>query len=106
MNIKVFDSEKALGYKQITTFYSDFGIAEFFGLNAVKDTYKNAFASWKYDYKYLTELVMVLNWKIWEHYKTNEELANVYQSLYYKARTYALDNLKGMELDYYLKTTN
>ena len=108
MNItyKVFDSESTLGYKQITTFYMDFGIAEHFGIRAVKDTYRQSFASWKYDYKYLTELVMVLNWKIWEHYKTNSELAEIYHELYEKARKYAVENLKGHELDYYYKTTN
>lgn len=103
---KVFDSEKAFGYKQITTFYADFGIAEIFGISAIKDTYKRSFDAWKYDYKYLTELVMVLNWKIWEHFKTNPELAEVYQTLWDKARKYAVDNLKGVELDYYYKTTN
>ena len=105
-NVKVFDSEKALGYKQITTFYRDFGIAEVFGIKAVKDTYKQSFNSWKYDYKYLTELVMVLNWKIWEHYKTNPELAEVYQGLWDKARDYAVKNLKGAEFEYYYRTTN
>ena len=49
---------------------------------------------------------MVLNWKIWEHYKTNSELAEIYHELYEKARKYAVENLKGHELDYYYKTTN
>ena len=52
-----------------TTFWMDFSIADRFGKSAVKDTYKTAFESWKDNYKYLTELVMVLNHKIWEHYE-------------------------------------
>ena len=51
MTIKTFDSESAFGYTQITTFYSDFSIADNFGIDAVKDTYKRAFKSWKSDYK-------------------------------------------------------
>ena len=104
--VKVFDSESTLGYKQITTFFQDFSIAEKFGIPAIKDTYKRSFDAWKYDYKYLTELVMVLNWKIWEHFKTDSKLAGVYKDLYEKARKYATSNLKGMELEYYYKTTN
>ena len=56
MTIKTFDSKSAFGYTQITTFYSDFSIADNFGINEVKDTYKRAFESWKSNYKYLTEL--------------------------------------------------
>ena len=57
MTIKTFDSESAFGYTQITTFYSDFSIADNFGIDAVKDTYKRAFKNWKSNYKYLTELL-------------------------------------------------
>lgn len=34
-----------------TTFWSDFSIADAFGVNAVKDTYKRAFKEWKDDYR-------------------------------------------------------
>ena len=53
------------GYETMTTFWQDFTIADNFGVDAVNDTYNRAFNSWKDDYRYLTELVMVLNWKIW-----------------------------------------
>ena len=49
---------------------------------------------------------MVLNWKIWEHFKTNTALAEVYNDLYEKAKKYATTHLKGVELEYYYKTTN
>lgn len=106
MTIKVFNSEAFCGYKQITTFFEDFSIADNFGINAIKDTYKRAFAEWKSDYKYLTELVMVLNWKCWEHNETNEAYSELYSDLYYEANDYALDNLKGEELDYFYHTTD
>lgn len=106
MTIKVFDSETFCGYKQITTFYSDFSIADNFGLNAISDTFNRAFENWKHDYKYLTELVMVLNWKIWEHYENKQEYAELYNELWDKAAIYAEENLEGDELTYYYRTTD
>ena len=106
MMYKVFDSESAFGYKQITTFYMDFGLAEPFGVNAIKDTYKRGLEYAKTDYKVLTEFVMVLNWKIWEHYETNEALARVYNDLWEKADAFAIDYLKGEELSYFFRTTD
>ena len=90
-----------------TTFWSDFSIADAFGVNAVKDTYKRAFKEWKDDYKYLTDLVIVLNHKCWQHYeKGNTELSMLYEKYYYEAHEYALDNLKGEEFDYYFRMTD
>ena len=87
-----------------TTFWSDFTIADAFGIEAVKDTYKRAFEEWKDDYRYLTDLVSVLNHKCWQHYENgNAKMSQLYQELYYEADGYALDNLKGEEFDYYWK---
>lgn len=94
------------GYECFTTFFEDFTIAEKFGLNAVKDTFNRAFKEWKSNYKYLTELTMVLNWKIWQHYEKNDELAELYNSLWEKADTYAGEHLKGDELYYFCNTTD
>ena len=98
MIIKSFDSESAFGYKQITTLFQDFSIADNFGVSAIKDTYKRMFKEYKHQYKELTELVMVLNWKIWEHYETNVEYSKVYG--------YACNNLKDEELSYFLRTVD
>ena len=106
MTIERFDSEGAFGYKQITTFYEDFSIADNFGVKAIKDTYNRAFKNWKADYKYLTELVMVLNWKIWRWYGKNDEYAELYNELWEKADAYACNNLKGEELSYFYRTTD
>ena len=101
-----FDSESALGYTQKTTFFEDFSIAENFGEKAVRDTYIHAFKAWKDNYEYLTELVMVLNWKIWQHYEKNPELAQVYQEMWEVADNWACENLKGDALAYYYRTTD
>ena len=84
----------------------DFSIADRFGISAVKDTFNRAFEEWKNNYIYLTELVMVLNHKIWEHYEHNEPLARVYNDLWMKANEYAYTNLKGEELSYFYRTTD
>ena len=104
MTVKTWNIEAMTGYKPITTFYEDFSIADWFGVSAIRDTFNRAFKHWKGDYKDLTELVMALNWKIWEHYDTNEAIARVYNELWEKADQYALDNLKGEELSYFLRT--
>lgn len=104
--MKTFDSEGFCGYTQITTFFSDFSIADIFGKSAVMDTYKRAFRDWKHDYKYITELNMVLNWKSWQHVDDDPNLSNLYIELYYKLRDWCFDNLKGEALSYYIRTTD
>lgn len=91
------------GYEPKTTLWMDFSIADAFGKEAVKDTFKIAFDEWKTNHIYLTELVMVLNHKIWEHYRTNDELARLYDTLWKQADQWAMDNLKGEELSYFIR---
>ena len=93
--------------REETTFWSDFSIAEHFGTAAIEDTYNRAMAQWKGHYKYLTELVLVLNGKLWHWYeKKDNALARVYEDLYFKAREYALDNLKGEAFDFFYHHTD
>ena len=40
MKVKTWNIEQMTGYKPQTTFYEDFSIADMFGINAIKDTYK------------------------------------------------------------------
>lgn len=94
------------GYETMTTFWQDFSIADKFGITAIKDTYKRAFNEWKGNYKYLTELVMVLNWKIWQHYGNNESIARVYNELWEEADLYAQENLHDEEAEYFFRTTD
>ena len=106
MKVAYFNSEAFCGYKQITTFFQDFSIADNFGIEAIKDTYRRGFEYSKTDYKVLTEFVMVLNWKIWEWYEKSHTVAKVYNDLWEKAKAYAQDTLKGDELTYYYRTTD
>jgi len=104
MTVERFNSEAAIGYTQITTFYEDFSIAEHFGERGIRDTYRRAFKGWKNSYKYLTELVMVLNWKLWRWYGKNNTYATIYNELWEKAKEYAETHLEGEELVYYYRT--
>ena len=91
------------------TFWMDFTIADVFGVNAIKDTYKRAFKEWKSDYKMLTALVVILNHKIWQHYEATprrQDLVELYDNLWRQAQDYALTNLKGDELKYYYEITD
>lgn len=107
MRIKTWNIEAMTGYKPITTFYEDFSIADAFGAKAVRDTYRNGLETAKFmGYKELTEFVMALNWKIWEHYEDNLPLARLYDELWRKADLYATENLKGEELEYFYRTTD
>lgn len=95
------------GYEPKTTFYTDFSIADAYGENGVKDTYHRAFNEWKHNTEYLTELVMVLNWKSWEHSdRGNFALCQLYCDLYEEAHDWCLNNLKGDDLEYYIRTTD
>lgn len=111
------------GYEPVTTYWQDFSIAERFGIPSIEDTYKQQFHSklqpngrdyltcFNYDHYCLTELVMVLNWKMWSFYDEKKmdfrsPLGNVYKKLYERAKSFAESRLKGDELNYYYRTTD
>ena len=78
LTVENWTIEEQTGYKPITTFYTDFSIADKFGINAIQDTYNRTFKSWKSNINYITELVMVLNWKCWRWYEVNNEYSRLY----------------------------
>lgn len=94
------------GYEVQTTFWDDFSIADHFGLPYIQSTFDRAFKEWKEDYEYLTELALVLNHKIWQHYKQKPEYAALYKTLWKQADQYAVENLKDDELSYYYEVTD
>lgn len=94
------------GYETITTFWNDFTAADMYGPRAVRGTFRRAFKEWKKDYKHLTELVMVLNHKIGQHFEKNRPLAQVYHDLWLEAASWAEGHLEGKELQYYYRTTD
>lgn len=88
--------------RESTTFWSDFTIADRFGIKSIEDTYNRAFKEWKTHYKYLTELCMVLNHKLWYFYEMNNmQFAEVYQKFYDEVYEYGMENLKGDELKFF-----
>lgn len=109
-NIKMYDWEayakERCGYEIKTTFGNDFDIADYYGDAAIEDTFKRAFKFWREDYIYLTELVLILNWKIWQWYGTNDTRAKLYNNLWQKADEYACTHLTGDELSYFYRTTD
>lgn len=102
----IWNTENLNGYKPFTTFWQDFTIAEQID-KGVEDTFKRAFKEWKSDYKYITELALVLNHKCWQHYKNgNKRVSNLYSRLYDEVNDYAITTLKGNELTYYFNITD
>ncbi len=104
-----------------TTFWSDFSIADHFGFSAVKDTFRRAFGEWKDEYHYLTDLVLVLNQKLWYHYEeaqmakangkatraaVEEAYTELYDALWRQADEYACEHLEGEAASYYFRLTN
>lgn len=106
LRVNKWNIEEMNGYRPMTTFWEDFEIAEKYGYKAVQDTYKRAFINWRTDYKYLTELVLVLNHKAWQHQDSNQLLSDLYVTLYEVADNFAIDNLKGYELKYFFEVTD
>lgn len=95
------------GYQLKTTFWDDFFIAEHFGEKAIRDTYKRAIAEWKENAVYVTELVMVLNWKIWMfHDLGDDKMARLYDELWRDAEEVVVNTLKDDDLAYFYRTTD
>lgn len=98
---------RILDYETKTTFWDDFAIAEKFGEKAIRDTYKSACKGWRDNTEYITELTMVLNWRLWRAYEEGDELiAKVYDELWRDSHNWCLKNLKGDDLSYYIRTTD
>lgn len=103
---KEFMAEEC-GYDVKTTFWDDFTLAERHGgVNAVKETYQRAFKEWHNNVEYVTELAIVLNHKIWQHYEENYELGKAYNDLWIECDAWCHDNLKGDDATYYFSTTD
>lgn len=63
-------------------------------------------ANWGGNVQYWTELVICLNWKIWQWYNKNDELAKLYNTLWEQADEYARDTFTGDDLDYFYTETD
>ena len=94
------------GEEVTTTFWNDFTIADKGGVSAIRDTFERAFSEWKGDYRYLTNLVVTLNYKSWDFNESDPDISNLYVELFEKANGYALSTLKGKELEYFFSITD
>ena len=94
------------GYETKTTFWEDFTIADAFGVDAINDTFKRSFDGWKNNVEYITELAMVMSWKLCYYYGKNETYMNLYSELYHKVDEWCMNNLINSDLIYYIDTTD
>ena len=91
------------GYKEITTYASDFDNAEMLGAKAILDTYNKALEEAKDDYRYLTELCMVLKHKVvkWLDQK-DKTISKLYYDLFIDISFHASCTLRDDELEYFI----
>ena len=102
MEIRFEQFLESVGKTRKTTFFSDLSIADCYGIDAVEDTYSRVMEAWGESLDFMCEWVIALNQKIWQHYKTNPALAEVYDTLWRKADEYCMETFKGKDLTAYL----
>lgn len=93
-----------LDYKLDYTFVVDFAVAEFFGIEAIKETYSRCKQEWLDNYKAFTEVAIAVNMLSWAHYYMKREkregqdgFIKVYTELWHKASLDFLEKYKGNE---------
>lgn len=92
----------SVGKTRKTTFFADLSIAEWCELTkGVRYTYKQVIKEWKDNVEYMSEFVVALNQKIWQHYEQNRKLAQVYNDLWLECDNFCREHFKGKELSYY-----
>ena len=94
-------------YQRKTTFASDFCIAEWYGVDSIKDTFNRAFEHWKSNIEFLTELAMVVNIWSWFWYDKEGETSEIgalYSKCYYQIYDYACENLSSEDAKYFFNT--
>ena len=103
----MLDSESLCGYTQRTTFWDDFTIAERWGVKAIEDTYRNAFNSWKTDVVFITELVLVLNWKmLYMDEKHMTEKSAMYYKCWVELSNWCERHLEAGAYEYFILVTD
>lgn len=86
------------GQRPDTTFYADFSVADVYGVKAIEDTYLRSFGGWKSNVKMLTELVCVMNHKLWFWHEENvEEYARLYDRLWKESDAYLKDTFTNKD---------
>lgn len=92
----------SVGKERKTTFFSDLSIAEWYGIDSINETYKNVTKYWIDNVEFMSEFVIALNQKIWQHHEYGQkELVEVYDKLWRKCDDLCREHFKGEELRYY-----
>lgn len=95
------------GYKLVSTFWNDFLIADAFGENSIKDTFRRAFSVWKDDTTYGMELAIVMSLKSgWWYGKNGNKFSALYSELYDKIDGYIMSHYKKDDVRRYLEITD
>lgn len=106
--ITILNYEAITGQEPLTTYFTDFSFADNTNnVESVKCLYTlilNDAA--RNGYKHLTELTIILCYKTWEHYNSNEELFSTYNELFELTKNYAWATLKDDELKYFYRMTD
>ena len=90
------------GYWPFTTFYEDFTIAEAFGASAVRETFQRAKREWSIDYKYFTELLLMIELKMHECYMNgDEDLLEAYCEIVDKGNMYRKQHFDSEASEYF-----
>ena len=106
INMPEWHPESLNGYVPMTTFWQDFSIADNYGLDAVRRTYNRTVNEWHDNYKYVTELILVLNHKIWQWHEQRDDLALLYNDLWRVLDAWARDNFTEEQQQYLFKVTD
>lgn len=97
---------KFTDWRPTTLYWQRFSIAERYGKEEIQRVYDEIFRESKRNYKLLTELVMILNHKSWQHCENVgcSEFCTLYSELFEDTKRYAEEYLEGDELRYFLST--
>lgn len=105
VTIPIWNITEFCGYKPITTFWRDFSIADIFGNKAIESTYNRVKTEWENDYKFWTELCLVLNHKIWQWHEKDNSKAILYDRLWREADGMTA-GWSQQEQEYYFQITD
>lgn len=97
--------ERTTGFRMQADFYQELSIIEnFWGEEGVREVVNNYISILIEDVYLYTELVFILNWKLWHHMEDNTQYVELYNALYRNAYIKGLMFYKGAEASYFVST--
>lgn len=96
--LKTWHPQKVVGYKPITKYYTNFSYAEAEGKDSIMTAYNSFFSLYKNDKDYMAELLLMLIFKVEEHFSNdNIEFALLYKELYEKVKAHIKASFEGFD---------